>query len=186
MAPKTKITRQMIVEAGFDIVRRQGYEHLNARAIAEALGCSTQPVLYSFRTVDEIREAVYRAADEFHTAYIMPGEADGDPFLALGLNYIRFGSEERELFRFLFQTNHFRGQNTRSLLEGPDVEAILALLSRSAGCGAEAAREIFLMFFFVAHGQASLLANNAMPYDEQQARAALEGLFNAMIPAKRD
>ena len=115
MPPKAKITREMILDASVEIVRSCGHENLNARAIAEHLKCSTQPILYNFRTVDEIREAVYRVADEYHSAYIMPEAGDESPLLAMGLNYVRFGHEEKNLFRFLFQTNQFGGMNMGAL-----------------------------------------------------------------------
>ena len=57
MPPKVKITKEMIENASFEVIRERGHENLSARTIAEYLKCSTQPVLYSFRTVDEIREA---------------------------------------------------------------------------------------------------------------------------------
>lgn len=34
------------------------------RAVAQRLNCSTQPVLYCFSTVDELKQAVYARADE--------------------------------------------------------------------------------------------------------------------------
>ena len=64
MPPKVKITKKMVEDASFEVIRRKGHENLNARTISEYLGCSTQPVLYSFKTVDEIREAAYVIADE--------------------------------------------------------------------------------------------------------------------------
>ena len=104
MPPKVKITKNDIVNTAVELVRVHGEQALNARSIATALGCSTQPVLYSFRTMDEIRQAAYEIADEYHTAFILPKETDADPMLALGLNYVRFGHEEKNLFRFLFQS----------------------------------------------------------------------------------
>lgn len=47
MPPKVKITKKMVTEASFEIVRDSGHENLNARTIAEYLGCSTQPILYN-------------------------------------------------------------------------------------------------------------------------------------------
>ena len=76
MPPKSRVTRQMVADASFEVIRESGHEKLNARTIAETLNCSTQPVLYNFRTVDEIREAAYEVADQYHTAFIMPK----DPF----------------------------------------------------------------------------------------------------------
>ena len=75
MPPKAKISRDMIIEAAYEIVRESGEENMNARNIAEKLGCSTQPVLYAFKTMDEIRENVYQKADEFHSEYLMQAQA---------------------------------------------------------------------------------------------------------------
>ena len=82
MAPKVKITREMIVDAALAVIRDSGSPSLNARAIADRLNCSTQPVLYQFKTMEEIREAVYAAADDLHTKTIMAGiETAENPFL---------------------------------------------------------------------------------------------------------
>ena len=68
MPPKVKITKKMVADASFEVIRANGHENLNARTISEYLGCSTQPVLYSFKTVGEIREAAYEIADGYHTS----------------------------------------------------------------------------------------------------------------------
>ena len=169
MPPKVKVTREMVAEAAFELVRTSGHEALNTRTIAERLGCSTQPVLYSFRTVDEIRSAAYEIADGFHTSFIMPKGTEEDPMLALGLNYVRFGYEEKNLFRFLFQTDKFGGMDVDALLSDPNLSGILEV------------REAFLSFFCAAHGLASLLANNSMEYDEEQCRKMLENVFYGML-----
>ena len=120
MAPKTKITREMILDAAFEIIRKNGDGALNARAIAEFLHCSTQPILYQFKTMGEIRDAVYEAADRFHTETIMRGaETAEDPFLGIGLAYIRFGRDEKNLFRFLFQSNRYDGISLADLISSP-------------------------------------------------------------------
>ena len=185
MPPKVRVTKKMILDASFDIVRKEGHENLNARRIAERLGCSTQPVLYNFKTVDEIREEVYRIADEYHSSYIMPDEEVAqDPLLALGLNYIRFGHEERHLFRFLFQTNQFGGLNMDALVNAPQLSVVIGVMAGGMGCGETEAREMFMLFFVAAHGYASLLANNAMEYDEDQSVKMLETMYDSLFPSQ--
>ena len=184
MPPKVKVTKDMVAEASFALVRARGHEALNARAIAEALGCSTQPVLYNFRTVDEIREAAYEIADSFHSAYILPRETDEDPMLALGLNYVRFAHEEKNLFRFLFQTDKFGGMDVEGLMSDPNLSAVMAVMAEGLGCEAAEAREMFFTFFCAAHGLASLLANNSMAYDEALCRKMLEKIFYGMLAAR--
>lgn len=185
MPPKVRITKKMVEDASFDVVRLKGHENLNARMIAEHLGCSTQPILYNFKTMDEIREAAYAIADAYHTQYIMPKETDENPMLALGLNYVRFGHEEKNLFRFLFQTDKFGGMNVDGLMQDPNLSGILDVMAGGLGCGTEEARDMFLTFFCVAHGLASLLANNSMEYDEGQSRKMLENVFYGMIAARK-
>ena len=185
MPPKVKITKKMVEDASFEVIRTIGHENLNARTIAEYLNCSTQPVLYSFKTVDEIREAAYKLADEYHTNFIMPKETDENPMLVLGLNYVRFGYEEKNLFRFLFQTDKFGGMDVASLMDNPDLSDIMSVMAAGTGCNEEEAREMFLTFFCVTHGLASLLANNSMEYDEEQSKKILCNVFFGMLASRK-
>ncbi len=185
MPPKVKITKQMVEDASFELIRANGHENLNARTISAYLGCSTQPVLYTFKTVDEIREAAYEKADGYHKEYIMPKESDANPMLALGLNYVRFGYEEKNLFRFLFQTDKFGGKDMGELLGDPNLSGILEVVADGLKVDIEQAREMFLTFFCVAHGLASLLANNSMEYDEEQIKKMLENVFSGMVASRK-
>ena len=67
-----------------------------------------------------------------------------------------------------------------ALLADPNLSAVLALMEKSLGCGADEARELFLTVFCAAHGLASLLANNTLEYDEAQAVRILEAVFDGM------
>ena len=185
MPPKVRITKKMVEDASFEVIRAYGHENLNARSISKYLGCSTQPVLYSFKTVEEIREAAYVIADRYHTEYITPKETDEDPMLTLGLNYVRFGCEEKNLFRFLFQTDKFGGKDVSALMSDPGLSEIMKIMAAGLEVGIEEAKEMFLTFFCVAHGMASLLANNSMEYDESQCRKMLENVFFGMISAQK-
>jgi len=63
MPPKARVTREDILNAAFDLIRAEGQEALSVRAVAKRLGCSTQPVLYNFATVEELKDAVYEKAE---------------------------------------------------------------------------------------------------------------------------
>ncbi len=178
MPPKPKVNKQMVLDAAFAIVREQGHEIINARTIAKKLGCSTQPVMYNFKTIEEIRKETYKIADEYHTEYIMPKGSRGlNPLLELGLNYIRFGHEEKNLFCFLFQTNSFSGFNMEALMSEPGLMKILQMVSGETGCDLQEAKVVFFNLFVSAHGLASLLANNAMDYEEESFQKVLENTY---------
>lgn len=178
MARTARVTRDDIVGAAVELVRARGHEALNARALAAALGCSTQPILYHFSSMDEVRAATYQAVDERHTAYLVASLADApEPLLQLGLNYVRFAHKEPRLFRFLFQTDAFGGQDLGSLVAAPQAKDLVSLVARSSGMDEEQARHVFLSIFVSAHGYASLLANNALTYDEGQVTRVLTATY---------
>lgn len=182
MPPKPKITKSMLVEAAFSIARTQGAEQINARTVSQALGCSTQPVMYHFATMNELRKAVYEKADSFHTQYLMEGcENSAEPMLDIGLRYIRFAAVEPHLFRFLFQSNAFSGKTLRDLIEAEELEPVLSVLRQTSGLGREAASNLFFSLFLVVHGYASLLANHAMEYDEADAAALLTRVYLGVV-----
>ena len=187
MPPKAKITREMILDAAYEIVRKLGAENVNARSIAKSLGCSTQPVLYYFATVEEIKKAVYARADAFHTEYITDIRPErGDPMLQIGSNYIRYAAQERNLFRFLFQSNGFQDKGFIELIDAPELAPVLFVLRQAAGVGEKQAKDVFCSIFLVAHGYASLFANNAMEYNEDAIDAQLQKAFIGAVYAARE
>ncbi len=104
MPPKVKITKDEILKAALGIVRKGGVQALNARALADALGCSTQPVFSNYPGMDELRADVDRTASELYREYLASGakRSDVPKYKAFGLAYIEFAKEEPELFRLLF------------------------------------------------------------------------------------
>ncbi len=41
MSPKSKITRDMVIDAAFEVVRKTGAENINAQTVSKKLSCST-------------------------------------------------------------------------------------------------------------------------------------------------
>ena len=115
----------------------------------------------------------------------MPKETDENPMLSLGLNYVRFGHEEKNLFRFLFQTDKFGGKDVAALMSDPGLSEIMKIMAAGLKVDIERVKEVFLTFFCVAHGMASLLANNSMEYDEGQCQKMLEQVFYGMIAVQK-
>ena len=191
MARTAATTREAIIDAGVELVRELGHEQLNARSLAKRLGCSTQPILYQFANMDELRSAIYAAADARHSSFLVSGLEDSpNPLLQMGLNYVRFASQEPALFRFLFQTDGFGKRDVNALIASPDVDPIVQQVTVESGLDRDAALQVFLGIFACAHGFASLLANNALSYDERQVADVLTSAFIGSVtnaaPASHD
>lgn len=182
MPPKAKITKEMIVDVAFGIIQREGVDKVTARSISQQLNCSTQPVLYHFATVEDIKKAVYKKADEYHSDYIMNMENDyGDPMLTMGMNYIDFARKERNIFQFLFQSNEFSGASILELLEMEEILPILTMLQHELELALDEVKEVFSTLFIFVHGYASLYANNSMIYEEANVISAIENVFEGAI-----
>lgn len=186
MPPRAKISREMIIDAAYEIVRELGEEHINARNIADRLGCSTQPVLYVFKTMDEIRECVYQKADEYHSECLMQmDETERNPMIAIGRNYIRFSVNEKNLFRLLFQSNAFSGR-MQNLASDERLMPVLQAMGAQMGMEISDVKKMFAAIFYPVHGIASLLANNSMEYDENELENIIGMIKNGVLKELED
>lgn len=186
MPPKTKITRDMVSDAAFRIARQSDWTNINARNVAKQLNCSTQPVMYHFGTIEELKEAAYEKADRFHSEYLMNIGNAADPMLEIGLNYIRFSVREPSLFRFLFQSGYGPHTGFPEIIESPELKPLLSLMTQLMEVSAEKAKKIFATLAIFTHGYACLLANRYMEYDEKTAAEYLTKAYYGAAEAAKE
>lgn len=184
MPPAPKIKKEMILNAGKEIIQSDGIENLNVRKIASKLNCSTQPIMYHYKTVTELKSELYREIDKYHSTYIMNIENSHlNPMLSIGIRYILFAYEEKNYFKFLFQSNKFSNMSFNALFDedNDELSSIYSILAQEAHISKLQSKELFTNLFIMVHGLASLLANNAMEFDESYCIKILENTFNSLI-----
>ena len=59
MPTKIRISKDMILDAAFEIVRKDGIEKLSNRELANKLKCSIRPIYYQFENVEEMQKELY-------------------------------------------------------------------------------------------------------------------------------
>lgn len=184
MPPTPKIKKEMIINAGKEVIQSDGIENLNVRKIALKLNCSTQPIMYHYKTVAELKSDIYNEIDRYHSSYIMNTENSSlNPMLSIGIRYILFAYEEKNYFKFLFQSNKFSNMSFEGLFDddNDELSVIYTTLAQEAHITHLQSKELFANLFIMVHGLASLLANNAMEYDEKYCIRILENTFNSLI-----
>lgn len=185
--PKAKITREMVVDAAFEVARTMGIENVNARTVSEKLGCSTQPVMYHFAKIEEMKRAVYEKADQFHSEYLMNiTKPEEGIMLGIGLNYIGFAVREPNLFRFLFQSGYAVGNSLIEMVDSDELKPLLEMMSGAMEMSVAQTKEVFVTIAMFAHGYASIIANNSLEYDEKTAAAHLERAYRGAVLAVRE
>ena len=183
MPPKTRVTEDSIISAAIEVARQNGFEHINARTVSGQLRCSTQPVMYHFLTIDNLKKAAYRQVDRLHTQYMMNTPPGQNPILGIGMNYIRFAVEEPQLFRFLFQSGYAEENSLLEMVDSEELVPVLAAMQADAGLSMEKIRNVFITVALFAHGYASIIANNHLEYDEKLIAEHLECTWNGAVLA---
>ena len=95
-------------------------------------------------------------------------------------NYIRFSVRERNLFRFLFQSNAFSGR-IQGLIDDERLLPVLEAMSAQMGMEVKDVKKFFAAIYYPVHGIASLLANNSMEYDEEEFEAILNMIRRGVL-----
>lgn len=177
MPKKPTTTREEMIEGAFELVRNEGHQALTVRNLAVKLGCSTQPIMYQFPNIDELKDLVYEKADLFHTQYLMQTE----DFLEIGLRYVQFAHEEQNLFCFLFQSGRFDGDNLREMTRGENVQQLIASAASELKMSQEQAADAFETLFVMVHGYGCLVADNALEYEPDAIRRLLVSVAEGMM-----
>ncbi len=187
MPPRAKITKDMVIDAAFEIARETGAENINARTVSKKLNCSTQPVMYHFATIEELKRVVYEKSDWFHSSYLRNVDEESEEFmLGIGLNYIRFAIEEPHLFRFLFQSGYAVENSLLEMIDSEKLKPLLAAMQEASGMNEKQMKEVFLTIAIFAHGYASIIANNSFEYDETVVSDHLERTYRGAISASQE
>ena len=157
MPPKVKTTKEAIVSTAVEIVRTQGEQALNARAVAAVLGCSTQPIFSNFATMEDLRTAViweaYALCNEYIRREVEAGEHP--PYKASGLAYIRFAKEEKELFKMLYMRDRSEEDNSADSARDRSMEQ---LVQKNTGLDDEEVQLFHLEMWAYVHGIATMYA----------------------------
>lgn len=179
MPPKSRVSQKDVLDAAVALVRERGADALNARAVAQKLDCSTQPIFSNYATMDALKNGVIAAALELYHTYLKREMDSGayPPYKASGMGYIRFALEERELFKLLFMRDR-SGEVIGEDLE--EVGPIIALIQRKTGMSFERARLFHLEMWLYVHGIATMLATKYLPWSMEDISNMLTDAFEGL------
>ncbi len=172
MPPKQRITREMILERSFTMFCQEGMEAVNARSVAKALNCSTQPIFSYFTGMDDLKNALEMKAKETFEGVLKNYEVEGDPLLNVCRTYLRFGVEQPRLFAYLFMRP---GQELGySMLKEAENSELVKREASYAGMSIEDAHRLCVDVTIYAHGLATVQATKQQqtPMEELDARLA--------------
>ena len=122
----------MILQAGVALVRHR--LPVSARALAESLGCSTQPIYSYFKNMQhlegelyaEIQKVHYQKINEYIAQNTMPS------YKAYGMGFIKFAGSERELFAYLYLSG--KNQDAAQLFDKQYIDDVTSQMQKIYKC----------------------------------------------------
>ncbi len=182
MPPKVKITKEMIINSAFEIVKEFGLKELSAKSVSKKLNCSTQPIFWVFETIDNLKKAVEIEVNRVYNSYMIK-EIPGLPlFKSIGFNYVMFAKYEPNLFEFMFMSERTKNLNPDQIIEIDDnKEYIYQTIQESYDVTIEIARKIYLYMWIFSHGIATLIALNKNLFTDKEIGEALTDNFQGLI-----
>ena len=180
MPRKPVIHKEDIINAAVELVRENGHEALNARALAERLGCSTQPIFSNFSNMQDLMDNVLVKCLESYNSYVK-AEFDRQqgfpPYKTYGMAYIRFAKEQKNLFRLLFMRDK-TGEKTG--IEDSTFFEVLPLIMKSLGLSREQASLFHLEMWTFVHGIGAMIASSSYDWDMDLASRTLTDAYQGL------
>lgn len=174
MPPKVKTTEDAIVNTAIELIRKHGWDYMNARNLAKMLGCSTQPIFRVFGNMEILKIAIYKKAEEIYNQQLLQAmQKPENQFLSMGLAYIEFSKKEKNLFKLIFMSDFITTNSIMDMLEGEDNKEVIMMISQQTNLTEENAKQFFLEIWLVTHGIASMFATNSCNFSEEEIRRIL-------------
>ena len=175
-----KASREQIIDAAVAVLRDDGFSAINARSVAKKLGCSTQPIYFSFKNMDELKAALTERAIELHTQRVRDSlrahEGSDSRYSSYGMGFVKFAAEEKQLFRWLYLEGKQLGPYQNDVL----LPEIIAVIVEEFGYSEEVARRFHQDMTYFTYGLAILANTDHLHLTETEVRDAFRREFRAL------
>ena len=169
MPTTIRITKEMILNAAFDITRNEGIEKLSNREIAKKMNCSIRPIYYQFKNSEELYKALYNKINSYFYDFIMKNIADDIPhYKQIGINYIKFAQEETNLFKVLFMSPARNLPNTFVETDKTGFAGVVAAIKLSTHLSDKDIKSFHTKMWIFVNGIATLTVSRSFKFTDQQ------------------
>lgn len=180
MSARKKIEKENIIDTCLKITRNEGIDALNARKVAKAIGCSTQPLFYYYENMDEIKKEVLQEISKLFNQALLKSNYDQPVYKDIGVNYIRFAKDEPEFFKIMFQSKMNKEMFDFIDLTGSSSQ-IFETISKQTGMSNENAKQFHLRMWLYVNGIASLVAHQTVEFNDEEIIDLLKDQYVSML-----
>lgn len=179
MSATKKITKDMIVDAALEIFRAEGFDAVTSRRVAFKLGCSTQPIYFEYKNMDELKNDIVKKVvgqlNEIFSSVSNEGKEEPDEFVyrSFGLSFLKFVQADPFVFRQIYIVDGKIGGQVDNLR----MPIILDILENKYGYKKETALAIHKMASCSLMGMAVFVSSGYKKISEDEMQKNLGILF---------
>lgn len=181
MPAAKKVSKDEIVDAAVEVLRDGGFSSINARSVAKKLGCSTQPIYFSFKNMDELKSALTKRAIEMHTQRVRNSlhvhEGNDSRYSSYGMGFIKFAAEEKQLFRWQYLDGKQLGPYQNDIL----LTEVIRVIQEEYGYSEDVARRLHQDMIYFSYGLAILANTDHLYLTDEELRETFRREFRALI-----
>jgi len=145
--------------------------------------CSTQPIYLEFANMDDLKQEVVKAIFTHLSEDIFTREVTGNRLIDFGLNYIDFATKEKKLYRALYLEDSGNG----SMMQETSFHWFKKLAidqSEYANLSESEIKSIYIGFWIMATGMASLMSAGILEFVQEDVIKALQETLTIVIDRK--
>lgn len=182
MSKETKITKEKLLEAALAITREKGLEEVSNREIAKKLNSSIRPIYYQYNNSEELKKELYQKIEDYFYKYIMTNMTEDIPYYKqIGVNYIKFAREEKNLFKVLFMSKSEYLPEKFISKDEKNFKKIVDLIKLSTKLEDKDIKKFHVKMWIFTHGIATLIATNTVNLSNEEVAELLSSEFQALM-----
>ncbi|MBM6614298.1 TetR/AcrR family transcriptional regulator [Desemzia sp. RIT804] len=167
MARKKTIMKSSILDTAYEVVKAEGFDGFTARNIAKEMNCSTQPIYLEFKNMDDLKRELLVRIKAHLTETIYAQERMEKPILNDALNYLHFAKEEPVFFKALYLENRLDAKQIYAISHDVVLDSF-EKEDETKGLQKSEKEKLFALLWASVHGAASLIAQDLIPFNEEE------------------
>lgn len=180
--PKQRITKEMVVNAAFEIARSNGMEQVMVKNIAEKIGCSVQPIYSYCKNMEGLRQDVTMQVNRFIGEYVKTHIEKDNIFGSTGRAYIQLAKEEPHLFKIFILHKRNGIASLEDLYQSEANPSMAEFISKTLNISIEQAKKLHLnmLIYTIGIGTIFSVTSPGISTDEiyEQQESAYKAFFN--------
>lgn len=183
--PKQRITKEMVMDAAFALLREGGEDNVRVKHIAAALSCSVQPIYSYCISMEALRHELSQMAALRLQDYVHARIDPAHPFESTGKAYLSFAKEEPHLFQSYFLRKQRDLHNLDDLYEAEASQHMASYLSKTLSIRECDAKKLHRDMIIYNTGLSFLLIATGCHFPEDELHGALADAYHAFLQAAK-